>query len=237
LNKKTIIVTGAAGGLGSALAWVCAERDYNTVMLDCDRRGLETAYDRMVDAGLPEPALLPLDLATAGPGQYAEMADAIRGEFGGLNALVHCAARFEGLTPLEHFPPEEWLTQVQVNLNAAWLLSVHCLPLLRETERAQLFFMLEDLPKVSGAFWGAYGVCKHALRAMVEQWSVEAGRDGVRVLGIDPGPMRSALRAQVYYEENPADQPDPAPIAARILQLLEDNGEAEGNFVRLMESD
>ena len=233
MNERTIIVTGAAGGLGSALSLACAASGFNTVMLDCDRRGLEVAYDRIVDAGFDEPVLHPLDLAGAGPEDLEQMVDTIRSTFGGLDALVHCAARFDGLSPLDQISPSEWLMQMQVNLNAAWLLSVHCLPLLREAESAHLYFLLEDLEQVVGPYWGAYGVSKHALRALVKQFHMECGSFGIEVLGIDPGPLRSNLRSKAFHSENPASQPDPEPLANRILQLLRGDVEPAGVFVEL----
>ena len=209
-----------------------ARKGYNTVMLDCDLPGLEAAYDRISDAGLPDPALCPVDLSTAGPEEFDEGLDRIRVEFGGLDAVVHCAARFEGLTPLEQFSPSDWLKDIQVNLNAAWLLSAQCLPLLRESVSGRLYFMLEDLPKIEGAFWGAYGVSKHALKALVSQFAAECG-SSVQVLGINPGPMRSALRSRGYHSENPARQPDPESAARRIMQLLSDEVEPGEVFVVL----
>lgn len=233
MDGRTIIVTGAGGSLGSALSLQAAKSGYNTVMLDCDRKGLETAYDRIEEAGLPDPALYPLDLAGAGPDDYQEMLSAVASEFGGLNALVHCAARFEGLTPLEQFNPSEWLMQIQVNLNAAWLLSALALPLLRDSGAGRLYFMLDDLARVEGAFWGAYGVAKHSLRALASQLSAENESMGVQVLGINPGPMRSALRSRAYHSENPATQRNPERVARRIIGLLTGSDVADGIFVDL----
>jgi len=233
LNGKTIIVTGAAGGLGSALSLVCAREGFNTVMLDCDKRGLESAYDRITDAGLPDPALYPLDLAGAGPEDFEQLLETVSTEFGGLDALVHCAARFEGLTPLEQVSPPEWLMNIQVNLNAAWLLSAQSLPLLRESGQGRLYFMLEDLPRMEGSFWGAYGVSKHALRALVSQFDAECKSSPVQVLGINPGPLRSALRSVAYHSENPALQPAPELAAEQIRQLLAGERDPKGNFVNL----
>jgi NAD(P)-dependent dehydrogenase (short-subunit alcohol dehydrogenase family) len=190
-------------------------------MLDNDRRGLERAYDDIVEAGLPEPALYPLDLAGAGPQDYDVLLNTITDEFGGLDALVHCAARFEGLTPREHTTPEEWLMTLQVNLNAPWLLSAQSLPLLRQSTAPRLYFMLEDLAVVEGPFWGAYGVSKHALRALVSQFAAECRASGIQVLGINPGPLRSGLRSRAYHLENPGSQPDPQPLARRIRDYLE----------------
>lgn len=233
MNGKTVIVTGAAGGLGSALALVSAREGFNTVMLDNDQRGLEQAYDRITEAGLPDPALHPLDLSTAGPELFDQLLDHVKAEFGGLDALIHCAARFKGLTPLEQVSPPDWLMQIQVNLNAAWLLSAQSLPLLRNSGAGRLYFLLEDLSKVEGAFWGAYGVSKHALRALVSQFAAECLSSPIQVLGINPGPMRSALRSRAYHAENPALQADPESAAEQIVQYLKGKKDPLGNFVDL----
>ena len=236
MNGKTIIVTGAAGGLGSALSMLAAREGFNTVMVDCDQLRLDEAYDRITDTGLPDPVLHPLDLSGAGPEHFDELLDQVNSEFGGLDAVVHCAARFEGLTPLEQVSPPEWLMQIQVNLNAAWLLSAQSLPLLRKSEAGRLYFLLEDMPKVEGAFWGAYGVAKHALRALVSQFAAECRSSTVQVLGINPGPLRSALRSVAYHAENPASQPDPEVAAGQIMQLLKGDIVPDEDLVELQRS-
>ncbi len=233
LDGLTVIVTGAAGALGGALSFQAAGKGYNVVMLDCDRKGLEAAYDRIKEAGFADPALYPLDLAGAGPEDYQEMLKAVANGFGGLDALIHCAARFEGLTPLEQFDPSEWLMHMQVNLNSAWLLSALALPLLRESGAGRLYFMLEDLARVEGAFWGAYGVAKHSLRALTSQLAAENSSSGVQVLGINPGPMRSALRSRAYHSENPATQPDTEPVAQRIINLMSGGEVPDGILIDL----
>jgi NAD(P)-dependent dehydrogenase (short-subunit alcohol dehydrogenase family) len=221
VNGKTLLITGAAGSLGSALAVLAANRGFNLVLLDRDKQGLERLYDRITEEGHPEPALQLTDLVAAGPADIDVILAAIQGEFGGLDAVVHCAARFENLVPLEHVPPEEWLLTMQVNLNAAWLLSAKSLPLLRESGQGHLYFMLEELDRVGGALWGPYGVSKLALRALVGQLAAECQSSCIEVLGINPGPMRSSLRARAYLAENPAAQPSPVGAAEQILDLLE----------------
>jgi len=233
LNGKTIIITGAAGGLGSALSRVCAREGANTVMLDCDQRGLEIAYDRITAEGLPEPALYPMDLSGSGPTDIDELLAGVIAEFGGLDAIVHCAARFEGLTPVEQIEPHEWLTSIQVNLNAAWLLSARGLPLLRDSSAGHLYFLLDDLARVEGAFWGAYGVSKHALKALVSQFAAECRSSRIQVLGINPGALRSALRSRAYHAENPAMQPDPELAAEQIMNYMMGISDPGGTFVDL----
>jgi NAD(P)-dependent dehydrogenase (short-subunit alcohol dehydrogenase family) len=236
LNETTVLVTGAAGSLGAALSLLSLGEGFNTIMLDSNRRGLEALYDQACEAGLPEPVLHPLDLSTAGTEQFEELTEAIAAEFGGLDGVVHCAARFTGLTPLEHVSPPEWLLHMQVNLNAPWLLSVHCLPLLRASRAGHLYFVLEDMESVGGPLWGPYGVSKHALRVMAEQFAAECGSSGVQVLGINTGPFRSPLRAQAFIAENPASQAPPEEAARRIMDLLKGKRPASGAFVDLAAS-
>lgn len=233
MSKATVLITGGAGSLGSALALCCSRAGFETVLLDKDRRGLERLSDWLAEQGLPEPLLHPLDLSTAGPDEFQEMLDAIVRECGGIDALVHCAVHFQGLTPLEHVPPQEWLLHMQVNLNAAWLLSALCLPQLRKSGTGRLYFMLEDLQQVGGAQWGPYGVSKHALHALVGQLAAESEGSGVQVLGINPGPMRSPLRSRVYLAEQPAAQPEPAVAADRIMELLSGRRTPSGVYVDL----
>ena len=236
MELKTLLVTGAAGSLGSALSLAAAARGITVLLLDRDRKALERLYDRIAEAGLPEPVLQVTDLATVGPDDVDEILAAIRAEFGSLDALVHCAARFDALSPLEHVPPEEWLLSVQVSLNSAWLLSARCLPLLRDSGHGRLYFMLEDLDLVGGALWGPYGVCKHALHAMAGQLAAECQSMGVQVLGINPGPVQSPLRSRAYLAENPASPPPAGLAAERILELLLGEREPSGVYVDLSSS-
>ncbi len=234
LKNKTILITGAAGGLGSELSLLCAAEAANTVMLDVDQKGLESTYDSIIEKGLTEPVLYPIDLAAAGPEQFDELVSALESELGGLDGLVHCAARFEGLRPLDQIPPPEWLHQVQVNINASWLLSVSCLPLLRKSDTGSLYFILEDLERVSGAFWGAYGISKHALKALTSQFAEEYTSSGIQVLGINPGPMRTRLRATAFHGEDPGFRQEPAIAAAKIVEFLSGERTPEAVFVDLI---
>ena len=220
LSGKTILITGAAGGLGAALTQHCAEQGADLVLLDKNCKGLGELSDRIVDQGLPAPGLYPMDLAGAGPDDFLSLAGTLQSEFGGLHALVHCALDFDGLQPFEQISPPDWLRCMQVNVNAPWLLSCACLPLLRNAERGRLFFLLDDLELVADAYWGAYGTAKAALSGMVRQFEASLSNTEVIVRGVNPGPMRTAFRAKVYHAENPLDQPEPEIAAAKISSML-----------------
>lgn len=220
LSGKTILITGAAGGLGAALALQCANAGSELVLLDKNRRGLVELSDKMTAQGLIPPGLYPMDLAGAGIDDFNNLAETIQSEYGGLHALIHCALDFDSLQPLEQVEPQSWLQSMQVNVNAPWLLSCSLLPLLKQSNHGRLFFMLDDLESVTGAYWGAYGTGKAALTAMVRQFSATLSNSTVIVRGIIPGPMRTGFRARVYHAENPMNQPDPTLAASKITTML-----------------
>lgn len=226
LAGKTILITGAAGGLGTALAIQCASDGANLVLLDKDRRALGLLSDRLAEKGFLPPGLYPMDLAGAGLEDFRQLATTIQAEFGGLDVLIHCALEFEGLQPLEQIEPQAWLKSMQVNVNAPWLLSCAVLPLLKQSKSGRLMFLLDDIGAVTGAYWGAYGVGKSALAGLVKQFDEALSNTSVLVQGINPGPMRTAFRAKVYHAENPADQPAPEVVARKIADLL--SNEAAG---------
>jgi len=233
LKGKTILITGAAGGLGGALALQCAHQGAELVLLDKNRRGLSTLSDRMTEAGLPAPGLYPLDLAGAGIDDFSGLVDVIQSEFGSLHALVHCANDFEGLQPLDQIEPQNWLKSIQVNLNAPWLLSCACLPMLKQSDNSRLFFLVDNPERVSDAYWGPYGVAKVGLEGLAKQFEATLSNTSVLVKGIDPGAMRTGFRAKAYHAENPMDQPEPGIAAGKIANMLSDEYSEPGVIINL----
>ena len=129
LEGQVVLVTGAYGGLGEAVCRAVAEAGATVVLLGKKVPKLNRVYDALKKIG-PEPAMYPLDMRGADPADYEAMADKIAAELGGLNGIVHCAADFSGLRPLETTDAEEFITQIHVNLTAPWLLTQACLPVL-----------------------------------------------------------------------------------------------------------
>lgn len=223
LADKTILITGAAGGLGSAIALLCAGFGADLILLDKNRRGLGELSDRITGQGLSAPGLYPMNLASTGVDDFNDLLATIGAEFRGLDALIHCALEFGGLQPLEQVQPQDWLQSMQVNVNAPWLLSCTLLPMLKQSQNGRLFFLLDDLDTVTDAYWGSYATTKAALSGLVRQFAASLSNSRVSVRGIIPGPMRTAFRARVYQAENPLEQPDPAIVAGKIVAMLAGN--------------
>ena len=81
-------------------------------------------------------------------------------------------------------------------------------------------FVLDDVARVGNAFWGGYGVSKHALLGLASIVHEETENTAVRMHAVLPPPMRTALRRAAYYGENTLAHPEPAHTAAAIAWLL-----------------
>jgi len=204
LADRIILITGAADGIGRALARSCAKHGATVIMLDRNVRGLEQAYDEILAAGLREPALYPLDLQGANPDDYATLAQTVEREFGRLHGLVHNAAFLGALIPLTHFDDELWYQVLQVNLNAPYLLTRACLDLMtRSGDDASIVFTSDAAGRHGKAYWGAYGVSKAGLENLMQILADELeANTPVRANSIDPGAVHTALREIAYPAED-----------------------------------
>ncbi|MGY1424258.1 SDR family NAD(P)-dependent oxidoreductase [Lysobacter sp. A289] len=223
LRDRVILVTGAHGGLGSVAAKACARAGATVVLLGRKLPGLNRVHDAIVADGAAA-LLYPLDLVGASPDDYAEMATRIGAELGRLDGVLHCAADFSGLTPLLHTDPAAFARAIHVNLTAPWWLSQACLPLLEKAEDAALVFAIDDLARVGKAFWGGYGIAQHGLASLVGMLHAELANSPVRVSGLQPGPMRTPLRAKAYVEETMHLADDPQAYAQSCVTLLSSAG-------------
>jgi NAD(P)-dependent dehydrogenase (short-subunit alcohol dehydrogenase family) len=217
-NPPNILITGATGGLGKALALVCAERGARVILLDRNKRLLERLCDQVEGLGAPAPGYADLDLSGVGPEQLTELVNGLTEAYGPLSGLVHAAVRFDGLRPLDQIAPEDWLMDLQVNLNVPWLLTRACLSSLKSGEGTVIFLVDGDAD--GKAYWGSYGASKAALGSLAATLSEELGHSGCRSIAIDPGPMRTDLRATAYLGENPGSIPPPSEAAERIADVL-----------------
>lgn len=221
LENRVILVTGAADGIGRAVSVACANCRATVVLLDRNVPGLETLYDEILDAGHPEPAIYPMDLKGATPGDYQSLADTLEKEFGRLDGLVHNAACLGTLTPLSHTEDELWYEVMQTNLHAPFLLTKACLALLERPEEAAIVFNSDRVGRHGKAYWGAYGISKAGIENMMQVLADElVTNTGIRVNSIDPGAARTALRAIAYPAEDRNRLHLPADVTNPFLYLL-----------------
>ena len=225
LAGRVILVTGAYGSLGEYAAKACAQAGATVVLLGRKVPKLSKVYDAVKALGAL-PAIYPLDLAGADPADYEQLADRIVADLGGLHGILHCAAEFTGLRPLDTTPPEDFVRNLHVNLSAPWLLTQACLPALRAQADSAVVFVLDDPARVQSAYWGPYGVAKAGLLGLMRVLDDETDTGPVRVSALQPNPMHSNIRSRAYVEDSAVRVPSPLRTAHACVHLLSPAGAA-----------
>ena len=220
LGGRVVLVTGASGGIGRAVALALARHGATVALHGRTQRKLEAVYDEIVDAGGPRPALLPLDLEKALAQDYDALASALTAEFGRLDGLVHCAALLGERSPIAHFDVPTWCRVLHVNLTAAFALTQVCLPLLEKSADATVLFTSSGIGRQGRAYWGAYAVSKFGTEGLAQVLAAECdGNPRLRVNLVNPGPVRTSMRALAFPAEDTSRLIEPAAVTPTYLYL------------------
>jgi len=221
LAGRVILITGASSGLGKALALEGARAGATVILSGRNGAKLERVYDEIESMGAPQPAIAMLDLAAATAVDYDNLAKTIDAEFGKLDGVVHAAGLLGDRTPLEHYDVPTWCRVLHVNLTAPFILTQVLLPNLRRSADASVIFVSSGVVKNQRPFWGAYAVAKSGLESVRSMWSQELdGEPNIRVNSVNPGRMRTAMRAAAYPAEDPNTVPTPTSVSGTFLYLL-----------------
>lgn len=224
LDGLVVAITGATGGLGTALCLALGAAGATLVLIGRSEKKLDRLHDALQGRGSPDPVVVPFAQENAGEAEYERLAGLLGEELGRLDALVHAAAAFVAPMPMDNIAQAEWNRVFAVNLSAARLATLAFQPLLRASPLASVSFLLDHKP---GAYWGAYGVSKQAVHALMHMLADESeGRrdaDGHPILavnGYDPGPLRTPLRRRAFPGELERESPPPGERLGALLYLI-----------------
>ena len=221
LKHHVILITGAGGGLGSTAALALAKSGAHIILLDKNIAKLEVVYDAILAANAPEPIIYPFDLAGANENEYQELANTLTEAYGSLQGLLHSAVEFSSFTPVSQFGTKEWGHTLNVNLNAAFILTRMLLPVLEKSQHASIVFTSDSSARKAHAYSGAYGVSKIAMEGLAKILAEELeAANKIRVNTLIPGAVDSPLRKRAYPAEDKAKLPTMASLAPVYLYLF-----------------
>lgn len=221
LTDKAILITGAAQGIGRAVAGACARQGANVLALDRKRRKLETLYDEITQAGYPEPILIPQDLQDIKSQTLDAIASGIEHDVGRLDGIAHIAGMLPGLQSLQSQNLQAWDSIMQVNLYSSYLITRACLPLLRQAANASIVFTSAACGRRGQAYWGAYGVAYAGIERLSEAWADELETNTkIRFNTLNPGPVATDMRMRTFPGETKNNLAQPEDVAPAYLFLL-----------------
>jgi NAD(P)-dependent dehydrogenase (short-subunit alcohol dehydrogenase family) len=217
LAGKIALITGASRGIGAAVAERLAREGAHVVLAARTVGGLEEVDDRVRTAG-GSATLVPVDLRDFI--KIDELAAALFDRWGRLDILIGNAAEFGTFAPLGHIDPTIWAEVMDLNLTANWRLIRAMDPLLRAAPAGRAVFVTSGVARGVFPYWGPYAVGKAGLEMLVKIYAGEITKTRLRANLIDPGIVRTRLRARAFPGENPRHLPPPESVADAFLALV-----------------
>lgn len=223
LANKTILVTGAGDGIGKQAALTYAQHGATVILLGRTTQKLEATYDAIVEAGYPEPAIIPLDLNGATKTHYQQMTATIIDQFGCLDGALFNAGSLGVLSPLEHINEKTWDEVMKVNVTSQFLMVQALIPALKAAKHASVVFTTSGVATKGRAYWGAYSVSKFATLGFMETLADEFESSTIRFNAINPGATRTRMRAKAFPGEDASLLLNPIDIMPSYLYLMGDD--------------
>jgi NAD(P)-dependent dehydrogenase (short-subunit alcohol dehydrogenase family) len=198
LSGETALVTGAAGGLGFAIAGAMADAGANLVLSDIDPDRCAASAARLEKRGVKVWAAA-ANLASASERQ--SLVDRAVEQAGRIGILV-CNAGIQGPAgPMGDIDDEAFRLVMEVNLRAAIDLSAGLIPAMAEAGGGSVIFVASIAGIRGNKSIGLYGLSKAALAQLARNLAVEWGPHNVRVNAISPGLIRTPLAQDLMANE------------------------------------
>ncbi len=221
-------MTGASRGIGAAVAKRFAAEGAHVVLAARTTGGLEEVDDAIRGGG-GSATLVPLDLKDGA--RIDELGARLFERWGKLDVLVGNAAALGPLSPLPHIDPPQWEAVVAVNVTANWRLLRSMDPLLRRSESGRAIFVTSGVTRGVFPYWGPYAVSKAALEMLVKTYAAEVASFGIKANLVDPGVVRTAMRAAAMPGEDPMSLPPPDSVTEVFVALAEAGCRKNGQVV------
>jgi NAD(P)-dependent dehydrogenase (short-subunit alcohol dehydrogenase family) len=217
MQDKVIVVTGASQGLGKALSLAFAEAGAKLVVNSRSEESITPIAQEAETLGA-EVLAVAADVSDGADAQ--RLIDATVDRFGGIDVLINNAGVLGPRVAIEEYPEDEWRKVIDANLTGPYLVSRAAIPHL--SEGASIINLVSGVSVEGRPEWGAYSVSKFGIEGLTQILAAELQERGVRVNAVDPGGMRTDMRAAAYPDEDPQNRITPEENTAVFLYLASD---------------
>lgn len=217
LENRVAVVTGASRGIGRAAALEFARAGAHVVALARTQGALEELDDEIRALGATA-TLVPLDLKDLDA--LDRLGAALWERHGKVDVLLGNAGILGQLAPINQIDQGTWDAVMTINVTANWRLIRSFDPLLRASDAGRAIFVTSGAAHKAKAYWGPYAVSKAALEVLARTYADEIRNiTKIKVMLVNPGPLRTRMRASAMPGEDPQALATPEDLAPKILRL------------------
>lgn len=234
LKGRLALVTGASRGIGRAVARAMAKEgaDIIAVARPRSQAALESLDDEIQQLG-QNCTLVPFDMRDFDA--IDRLGASIYERWGKLDIFVGNAAILGPLSPLGHIPPKDFQMLLDINVTANWRFIRSLDPLLKASDAGRAIFVSSGTKGKDKAYWGGYMMTKAALENLALTYSNENKINNIKTNIINPGPIRTDMRAKAVAGEDPMTLPAPEDIAPLFVDLATPDCEHDGEVINFYE--
>jgi NAD(P)-dependent dehydrogenase (short-subunit alcohol dehydrogenase family) len=214
LEGKVAMITGASQGLGRALALAYAREG---AMLAINSRNYESIRDVVEEIHGLGVEVLGIGADVTSSSDVEDLVDVAVEHYDRIDVLVNNAGLLGPRVAIEEYPEDEWRRVLDANLTGPFLVSKAVIPYMREG--ASIVNVTSGVSIEGRAEWGAYSVSKFGMEGLTQILAAELKDRGIRVNSVDPGGMRTGMRAVAYPNEDPTTRITPEENTAVFLYL------------------
>lgn len=227
LAGRLALITGASRGIGRAAARALADAGAHVILLARTVGALEELDDEIRAEG-GTATLLQLDLRKMD--RVDALGPTLFERWGKLDILIGNAGVLGPMSPLTHVTADAWAEVIDVNLSTNWRLIRTLDPLLQRSDAGRAVFVSSGAATARNAYMGPYAITKAALEALVKIYALEVAETQVRANLINPGPVRTGMRAKAFPGEDPNTLPQPAELGPLFVALASPTCTANGKL-------
>ncbi len=215
-DKKIVIVTGAAQGLGKAICTTLACKEYTILMVDLQEEKLKNVQEEILNTGC-DAVSYPLNLCKEE--EIADFFEFVERKYGSINILINNAGA-DVTKPVTELSITEWDKVVNTNLRASFIMSKFALQMMKREKSGHIINIISTAALRGWTEASAYHASKWGLRGFSQALFTEARRDNIKVSAIIAGGMRTAFLLDRFPDLDQTKLQEPLNVAKTIQFIL-----------------
>jgi 3-hydroxybutyrate dehydrogenase len=191
--KRIVIVTGAARGIGYAIAESFAKNGDQPVIVDIQLETAEKAAQELADKYSCSPVAFETNVADAT--SVEKLIEKVIADYGKIDVVVNNAG-LQHVDPVENFPVEKWDLLIDVMLKGPFLLTKYAVPHMKKQQYGRIINISSVHGKTASPYKSAYVSAKHGLVGLTRTVAIEVANDNITVNAVMPGVVHTTLIAE-----------------------------------------